>query len=31
MEDSNAELNEWWELVEVQFKGKMYKNLVAHK
>ncbi len=31
MEDSNAELDESWELVKVQFKEKMYKNLVAHK
>jgi hypothetical protein len=31
MEDSNAKLDEWWELEEVQFKEKMYKNLTAHK
>ncbi len=31
MEDSSVELNEWWELVEVQFKEEMIKNLNAHK
>jgi len=31
MEDSNVELDEWWELTEVQFKEKMYKNLIAHR
>ncbi len=31
MEDSSVELNEWWELVEVQFKEEMIKNLTAHK
>lgn len=31
MEDSSVELNEWWELAEVQFKEKMIKNLIAHK
>jgi hypothetical protein len=31
MEDSSVELNEWWELVEVQFKEEMIKTLIAHK
>jgi hypothetical protein len=31
MEDSNAKLDEWWELVEVQFKERMYKNIVARR
>jgi len=31
MGDYNVELHEWWELVEVQFKEQMYKNLTAHK
>jgi len=31
MEDSNARLYEWWELVEAQFKEEMQKNLVAHR
>jgi hypothetical protein len=31
MEDSNAKLDEWWELAEMQFKEKMYKNLIAHR
>ncbi len=31
MEASNVELYEWWELVEMQFKEEIYKNLIAHK
>jgi hypothetical protein len=31
MEDSNVEVHEWWELLEVQFKEEMYKNLTTHK
>jgi hypothetical protein len=31
MGDYNVELHEWWELVEVQFKEQMYKNLTTHK
>jgi hypothetical protein len=30
MEELSLELNEWWELAEVQFKEKMIKNLIAH-
>jgi hypothetical protein len=29
MKKSNAELDEWWELVKVQFRKEMYKNLDA--
>jgi hypothetical protein len=31
MEDSNVKLDEWWELVEVQFKEEKNKNMAAHK
>ncbi len=31
MENYNVELNEWWELVETEFKEEMQKNMVAHR
>ncbi len=31
MKKSNVEPHEWWELVEVQFKKEMYKNLDAQR
>ncbi len=31
IENYNVELNEWWELVETQFKEEMQKKLVAHR
>jgi len=31
MKKANVELNEWWELIEMQFKKEMYKDLDAHK
>ncbi len=31
MDDSNVELDEWWELVEAQFHEEMQKNMVEHK
>jgi hypothetical protein len=31
MKESNAKPDEWWELVEVQFKKEMYKNLDAQR
>lgn len=31
MEDSNVKLDEWWELIEVQFKEENNKNMAAHK
>jgi hypothetical protein len=31
MEDYNVVLHAWWELVEVQFKEQMYKNLTTRK
>jgi hypothetical protein len=31
MENSNVKPDEWWELVKVQFKEEIYKNLATHK
>ncbi len=31
MKESNVEPDEWWELVEVQFKKEIYKNLDAQR